>query len=289
MYGSVYISTSKAMTDITEVYQYGTSFTYSNGTYTLSNTKSFAGTDWASNYNKLNNNHYTCLSTGTTCSSIYYIYFTDNSTAYYITLTGGKSVEDALSEMLTNSSNATSSNIKTAIDNWYSSNMTSYTNKLEDTVWCNDRSIYQLNGWNPNGGDTTKLLYFLGYGKTKSTYLPNLSCNKNDAFTIANVIIGNGKLTYPVGLITYDETLLAGGRYSSDNSTYYLYTNKNYWTLEPNRYNDYYAGGFGVNYGGNLGQSYVISSYGVRPMISLKPGTRFTSGDGSANTPYVIE
>jgi hypothetical protein len=99
MYGTVYTSLSKAMTGITEVYQYGTSFTYSNGTYTLSNTKSFAGTDWASNYNKLNNNHYTCLSTGTTCSSIYYIYYTNNSTAYYITLTGGKSVEDALSEM----------------------------------------------------------------------------------------------------------------------------------------------------------------------------------------------
>lgn len=288
MYGTVYTSLSKAMKNITEVYQYGKSFTYSNGTYTLSNTKSFAGTDWASNYNKLNNNHYTCLSTGTTCSSIYYIFYTNSSYAYYITLTGGKSVEDALAEMLTNSSNTINSNIKTAVDNWYSTNMTSYTNKLEDTVWCNDRTIYQLNGWNPNGGDTTKYLYFGGYSRAYSTYSPSLSCNKNDAFTKENVAIGNGKLTYPVGLITADEIMLGGGKTGANNSTYYLYTNKTYWSGSPSSY-DNYAFGFFVYYSGYLNYRNVYNSYGVRPAVSLKPGVRFASGDGTSDTPYVVE
>ena len=290
MYGTVYPSTEKEMTSISATYKYGKTFTYSNGAYTLSSTgiKSFAGTAWASNYNQLSNNHYTCFTTGTTCSSIYYIFYTDNSTAYYITLTGGKSVEDALSEMLSNSSNATSSTIKTAIDNWYSTNMTSYTSKLEDTVWCNDRSIYQLNGWNPNGGDTTNVLYFGGYGRTYSTYFPSLSCNKNDAFTKDNVAIGNGKLTYPVGLITSDEVMLAGGKSGTSNSTYYLYTNKYYWSGSPN-YNNNYANGFFVNSMGNLLSINVYYSYGVRPAVSLKPGVRFASGDGTSDTPYIVE
>lgn len=288
MYGTVYPYTEKEMTSISAVYQYGKTFTYSNGTYTLSDTKSFAGTDWASNYTGLNNNHYTCFTTGTTCSSIYYIFYTTNSTAYYITLTGGKSVEDAISEMLTNSSNATSSTIKTAIDNWYSSNMTSYTDKLEDTPWCNDRSIYQLNGWNPNGGDTTKYLYFGGYGRAYSTYSPSLSCNKNDAFTKDNVAIGNGKLTYPVGLITVDELMLAGGK-SSSNSTYYLNTGSGYWSGAPYRYSSSLANEFRVGSTGNLNSVNVYLTRGVRPAVSLKPGIRFASGDGTSDTPYVVE
>ncbi len=50
--------------------------------------------------------------------------------------------------------NTNNSTIKSAIDNWYSNNMTQYTNYLEDTVWCNDRSMdnKESNGWNPAGG-----------------------------------------------------------------------------------------------------------------------------------------
>ena len=35
----------------------------------------------------------------------------------------------------------TDSRIKKYIDDWYSKNMTSYTGMLEDTEWCNDRSV----------------------------------------------------------------------------------------------------------------------------------------------------
>ena len=290
MYGTVYTSLEKTMTGISAVYQYGKTFTYSNGTYTLSSTgiKSFAGTAWTSNYNQLSNNHYTCFTTETTCSNIYYIYYTNNSTAFYITLTGGKSVEDAISEMLTSSSNSTNSTIKTEIDNWYNTNMTSYTDKLEDTVWCNDRNIYQLNGWNSNGGDTTKYLYFNVYGRVSSTYNPSLSCDKNDAFTKDNVAIGNGKLIYPVGLITADEIMLAGGK-NSTNSTFYLYTNQNYWTGTASGYSTKLAVVLDVNSTGSLYNYGVRDDYGLRPAVSLKPGVRFVSGNGTSDTPYVVE
>lgn len=288
MYGTVYPYSSKLSRNLATSYLYGKSFTYANGTYTLANTISSSGT-WSSDYNTLNNNHYTCFTTGTTCSSIYYIYYTNDTKAYYITLTGGKSVEDAISEMLTNSSNSTNSTIKTAIDNWYSSNMTSYTNKLEDTPWCNDRSIYELNGWNPNGGDTTKYLSFGGCGRAYSTYSPSLSCNKNDAFTKENVAIGNGKLTYPVGLITADEIMLGGGKNGANNSTYYLYTNQNYWSVSPFNSENYVTYGLFVGSTGTPIINYVSYPYGVRPAVSLKPGVRFVSGDGTSDTPYVVE
>ena len=29
--------------------------------------------------------------------------------------------------------------------------------------------------------------------------------------------------------------------------------------------------------------------YGLRPMVSLKNGTLYTSGDGTVNNPYIIE
>ena len=36
--------------------------------------------------------------------------------------------------------NTTDSTIKRVIDTWYQTNMTEFTEKLEDTIWCNDRS-----------------------------------------------------------------------------------------------------------------------------------------------------
>ena len=50
----------------------------------------------------------------------------------------------------------TDSTIKTYIDDWYSKNMTSYTNKLEDTIWCNDRSISSTSG---------SSIYYGAYGR----------------------------------------------------------------------------------------------------------------------------
>lgn len=120
-------------------------------------------------------------------------------TVYYLTLIGGKKIEDALDEMLTSSSNTTNSTIKTVIDNWYASNMTSYTSKLEDTLYCNDRTIGELNGMSPTGytNGTSGYLFLAPYRRAKTTYTPSLACNNNDAFTVS-ASNGNGKLMYPL-------------------------------------------------------------------------------------------
>ena len=290
MYGTRYTYSSKSSSNLATAYVYGGDVTYSGGTYTLTNTMTSTGT-WSTDYNTLNNNHYTCFSTGTTCSSVYYIYSTSTSYAYYITLTNGKKVEGALDEMFNaNDVNTNSSTTKTAIDTWYNTNLSSYTSYIEDTVYCNDRSISELNGWNPEGGDTTKLLYFSPKTRVWTNYSPSLTCSRAlDKFTVSSSK-GNGKLTYPVGLITADEVMYAGGGGSTSNSTYYLYTNQAYWALSPNLFYNV-ASGLNVNSIGYFSNNVVGNSLGVRPVVSLdasNSSTAVASGDGTSTNPYVI-
>ena len=285
MYGTRYTSSYKSSSELATSYKYGNSFTYDGTNYHLVDTIDTTGT-WANDYNTLNNNHYTCFNTTGTCSIIKYIYYTNSSDAHYIYFTNGKSVEQALDEMITSSGNTNSSTIKTAIDAWYSTNMTSYTSNLEDTVWCNDRSISSLGGWDPNGGNTRQYLRFSTYTRAYTTNSPSLTCSINDSFTVSNSN-GNGALTYPVGLLTSDEIMMAGGKPTTDNLTYYLYTALNCWAGSPGRFDSGAAEEFHVHFSGYLGPDVVNSTYGVRPAVSLKLGATW-SGSGTTTDPYTV-
>ena len=124
---------------------------------------------------------------------------------------------------------------------------------------------------------------------------PSLVClNGNDKFTV-DVKNGNGKLTYPVGLITLDEVILAGFNtcYSDKNNfkdeTNYLNTNTYYWTFSPTV--KYYDGAAEVGLiAGAVGNGYVAHTSGVRPVISLKSGTVVEpTGEGTTTNPYVVK
>jgi hypothetical protein len=290
-------------------YMWGTVYEYSNNNWT-SGAKFGSSFTWdGTNYTLVDatvttpntTHHYSCNSDDADepCSELRYVYYwsgssTLNSNTYYITLQNGKSVEDALREMQTNTTN---SNAKDKIETWYASNLTSYTSKIEDTIYCNDRSMNTLgdnqsyidNGWNANGGNLRNYyLYYSPYGRAFIVNSPSLSCaNKNDAFTWKNGD-GNQKLQYPVGMITSDEVILAGGQGQS-NGTYYLNSGNYYWSLSPYRIYNGNAYGFLVNDNGTLDYSNVNISYGLRPVVSLKPGIPVVSGTGTAINPYVIE
>ena len=273
--------------NIANGYRYGSSFTYSGGTYTL--TGSILVDDVITNATELNTHHYTCLSNGNTCTTLAYVYYLYSSTSssssiYYIELKNGKSVDDALNEMLWNDEvNQTDSDIKKVIDSWYSTNMTGYTKYLENTIYCNDRSIYKKNGWDSDGGNTRDYLMFRSSEYWDTSKLEDLTCvNKNDQFTVNDGSgKGNGKLTYPVGLLTASEAYLIGGNFAK--------TGQYYWLLSPYDFNSDYAIGFRVNSSGYLIDDYVYYSYGVRPSVSLLPGTEAPEGDGSVSKPYVID
>ena len=287
MYGTVYTATSKSLTDQSETYLYGNNFTWDGTNYSLNEIENNTTTssDWSTDRTTLATKyHYTCFDSDGVCESIYYInYFGNSSTAYYITLTGGKSIEDAKNEMFTNT---TDSKIKTAIDSWYASNMTSYTDQLEDTVWCNDRSLYSGSLKSKDTDAGTGDSYFEAYGRNVSTTVPLLSCSSTrDSFTV-NSSNGNGKLTYPVGLLTADEYTLAGSGNKGYSTSSYLYTGQYQWSLSP--YYFFTADAYEFFVYSRLSSNVVSYTGGVRPSVSLEPGTLISSGDGSVSTPYIV-
>ena len=279
-----YYSLSGGTTDGTTLsnknYVFGSSFTYANGSYTLTDTVTLNSDTFITNKSNVATHHYTCLSSGTTCSSIYYVYYIDSGIAYYITLTNGKSVNDALNEMLyADDVNKNDSTIKKYIDEWYESNIKGkYEDKLEDTVFCNDRSMSNesSNGWNPSRGSTSTFLQFKNY----STSNKSLVCaNETDRFSVNNT---KAQLKYPIGLLSVPELSLAGY-----GSSHYFNNGQSVWLASPRSFSNYIARVWGVSSSGWNG-NFVSDSGGVRPSVSLKPNTYFSSGDGSFTNPFVI-
>ncbi|MBO5138898.1 MAG: hypothetical protein J6B89_04620 [Bacilli bacterium] len=180
------------------------------------------------------------------------------------------------------------SKIKEVIDEWYKDNIISYTEKLEDTVWCNDRSVVTNSDYTGDGTGTTKTMYGAG-GRLDLNKTPSLECkNINDRFTVDSAN-GNGKLTYPVALLTVDEVAYAGGMYyGMNNSKYYLHTGRYYWLLSPHYFQISALESVVISYGNIVHYNNNEDTIGVRPSISLKSGTTISDGDGTSTSPYII-
>ena len=185
--------------------------------------------------------------------------------------------------------NSTDSTIKTTIDNWYAGT-TLKDNALisQDQIFCNDRSASstQTAAWTSTGAT----YYYGASGRLISNKTPILTCPKaSDKFTSKNSSIGNKALDYPVGLITVDEVAMAGGKWVSGNSTYYLYTNQYYWSGSPSYFNSSgNSNEFQVYSSGTLDYyRYVTAAYGVRPVVSLSSKAKL-SGNGTYNDVYTV-
>jgi hypothetical protein len=250
-------------------YRYGSSVTWNGSTYTLVDPIEY-------DEDSLSTHHYTCLTYGISCASVKYIYYLYyGTTGYYITLSNGtKDIDEALSNMFTK--NTTDSDIKIGIDAWYEKYLLKYSDYLEeDTIFCNDRSIRSLGGWNPNGGSLSSYLQFKEYNVSS-----DLSCtNETDKFSVTNPV---ATLKYPVGLMTSPEMNLLGG---SDIRK----TGSSYWLLSPDYFGSDYARVNIVYSNGYFNDGYVLDASGVRPSVSLTTGIEYSSGDGSMSNPYIVD
>ena len=211
-----------------------------------------------------------------------------------------------------NRENLYSSNIKQIVDQWYetglyvqkdSENIIYHNYINENTIYCNDRSY--------EGSESDAHKFFASFDRAWSD-APSYKCNSNDTgnlynnnsvkdkFTVNNSL-GNGNLLYPIGLITADEIIFAGGSFHENAKAWYYYNSnstsitgsQNWWTMSPYAYN--YLGPlvameFIVE--GYQGQLYdvepVNDSNAIRPVISLKSCVYWSKGDGSSNSPYEI-
>ena len=277
---------------------YGNDVIWDGSNYTLVDTVESAISNWSSDReNVVGNGHrYTCLSTSNTCNTVYYVFYTGtfmNTVIQYMTLTNGLNIDGFLNELFpedSNLRNQTDSEIKTTIDTWYSNNMTEYTKYLEDTVWCNDRSIYSKGGFDNNFSEEDESIYFGPFGRRHQTHIPSTGCpNQADSFTVSSEN-GNGKLTYPVALLTADETTLAGAKAGYTNDIYYLNTGETWWTLSPQGYNYLFGYLFSIRFSGDLYYSNDtdFSTNGVRPAISLRNDLVVSKGEGTSENPYEL-
>ena len=194
--------------------------------------------------------------------------------------------------------NTNNSTIKKAIDNWYASNMTSYTKYLSTTaVYCNDRT--EKTSGTYNIGSTT--FTYAPYTRVYTNKTPTYDCTEaGDAFSVDNT---SAKLTYPIALMTSDEIMRAGGKggtnLTSPYAWYYLNSagesitgSTMWWLLSPSIWTGSNAGLFyvgGSSDPGYLSNGSVRIAYGVRPAISLKSCTKWANGDGSSSNPYTIK
>ena len=199
--------------------------------------------------------------------------------------------------LVNNRTNTNNSTIKGVIDTWYKNNLnTNYGKYISTTaVYCNDRS-------NPAGGYNTGSteFYYGGYTRLITNKAPTYDCtDTNDKFTV-DTSTGNGKLTYPIALMTADEVSFAGGLIWTNAPTWYYYNSANgsstgdtwWWLLSPSNWFGSRAGVFivfGSSNPGSLNYDSVFITHGVRPAISLKSCIKYSTGDGSAGTPYTIE
>ena len=192
----------------------------------------------------------------------------------------------------------TSSTIKTVNDNFYSSNLSNYVSYIDiNSGFCGDKERLNLQSGVGTGTVTT---YNKGYLRVV-TSSPELPCrNINDYYTISSSSKGNKALTYPIGLITADEIILAGssGGVFNGGSTHqkpcqtcFLKTGQGFWTLTPSGgYNPYYETVwrtlvFGMNPSGYIDDGYVNSEFGLRPVINISSDVT-VSGNGTISRPY---
>ena len=207
-------------------------------------------------------------------------------------------------------SNTNNSTIKGVIDTWYKANIEDkgYSTYVADAIYCNDRSIANdsatnnmltkvNSSWTNTGlGHGTNVTAYGGFKRNFVDHTPSLVCpNNNDKFTTDNTL-GNGKLTYPVALITSDEIAYAGGLaydYSTGgyiaNTEFYLHTpSYYYWTLTPWAFvggSSFVAYWYTAGY--LFGNSVYNSDRAARAVVSLLSDA-ITGGSGTMNDPFTV-
>ena len=186
--------------------------------------------------------------------------------------------------------NINNSTVKSTIDGWYAINIKS--NNYDKfislvTGFCGDRSLY--------GGDgisTSNYTYFGTYGRYEKN-LAKFACPniERDLYTTTNANIGNNSLTYPVGLITYDELVYSGLDSRHINKLSWSYSSENYWTMSAAYFSHYDGKSYEwINSSGKMIYSVHLSNwYSARPVINLKSDVKITGGIGTSNDPYVID
>jgi len=208
-----------------------------------------------------------------------------------------------------NRKNTTNSAVKTVVDDWYKTSLNTRTDGTytydkyvsETAIYCNDRST-------PSYSATTSMDYAPAFRLSRNKR-PSYKCGNNekgDLYSTSSTLdkftkstkTGNGQLIYPVGLMTADEVSYAGGLLGSISPhTWYYYNSigtsvtgtNSWWLMSPVSSSGGYVQVTSVNNQGALSSTDPTHTYAIRPVISLKSCVEHVSGDGSADSPYMVK
>ena len=197
--------------------------------------------------------------------------------------------------------NTTDSTIKMFIDSWYQNNLTNYTKYLSTSaVYCNDRSLGTGQTYSASSEFNFAPDYRIDFDTKGAKANPSYNCTDiRDAFSVDNT---SAKLTYPVSLMTADEIAFAGGVSRTTMNTPYAWFSSNsagsqvstyWWSLSPDDLSEFWGPMASVWYWTSISDAYLFNgrvglTYVVRPVLSLKSCTLYSTGDGSATNPYTI-
>ena len=191
-----------------------------------------------------------------------------------------------------------SSDIKTYLEDWYANytDLNKTGTKITDQIYCNDRTASTsdvayskanyttLTSWNSKG---TQYYYGANGRVWNNPVSPDYICPvASDKFTTTTAK-GNGKLSYPVGLISADEITFAGLPAGKTNNSFYLYTGDYYWAGSPYGFCGGSSGGFFVRDDGYLRDDGVNGIDGVRGVVSLSSESKLL-GRGTYNDVYTV-
>ncbi len=156
---------------------------------------------------------------------------------------------------------------KEALDEWFEENMTDYLDELADDVWCNRLD------WEEN------------HNRIGTLGAPSNECPDLSAQMSVDTEIGNGKLKYPVAMITADELMFGGAGYNVENHNYYLTTGNKFhsMTQQSEKKMFYQNSKYALNRTGSL-----TYATGIRAIIALPNTATIKGGSGSNNDPWRI-
>ena len=171
----------------------------------------------------------------------------------------------------------TNSTIMNTLNNWYNNNLANYEEKYIDSEigFCGDRNLRSGDDWDMAN------FYYAPYDRVTSGSSGRLQCSTADILSK-----DNGKIQYPIGLITVDEMLLNGFNWGTSNTGSYLYTGMDYWTMSPCFYISNSSFVFQVTSNG-VKDGWVINASGVRPVINLRADVSLT-GSGTTTDPFKV-
>ncbi len=169
------------------------------------------------------------------------------------------------------------SEVKPVLESWYQTNIRSKEvlskNVVSGNYYCEQAKVkYSTSAAT---GNATMTVY--------TYYTPNFKCSTD----------GNGKgiINSSIGLITYDEMVYSGGYRFAANENYYLFNGIGYMSMSPAAtYDSGRNAGIWFNSKDFISDNGVqYASYALRPVINLKSDTEISDGDGTKDSPFVVE